>query len=194
VCSRRARKSGAAGRVLASPFQYYVDGGDNLRIEVVNANVGTVVSVLVRWWTEDGEIKPQRFDVTPFSDRTITRSDFSLGRGAIMNVTAFASGGFPHVGNTFVRVQLIRGLGGATLPIATLIQGYVTRTQDQSYPGSTLNLSTDTNVAPRAIVGTAPAAGAECLETVPTNAIWECCRSRRSCKQTRRSRRVIRRS
>jgi hypothetical protein len=165
--------TGAAGRVLPSPFQYYVDGADNLRIEVLNAAADVTVSVLLRWWNESGEIVPQRFDVTPTTDRALTRSDCALARGALMNITAFASAGAPIIGQTFVRVQLIRGLSGATLPIATLLQGYVTARQDLAYPGSPIRMSTEDAFPVRVITGTDPAAGVEIAETVPDGAVWE---------------------
>jgi hypothetical protein len=164
---------GAAGRVLPSPFQYYVDGADNLRIEAVNAEPGVTVSVIVRWWTERGEIVPQRFDLTPPPTRLVARQDCPLARGALMNITAFASAGTPPIGRTFVRVQLIRGLSGATLPIATLLQGYVTARQDLAYPGSPIRMSTEDAFPVRVITGTDPAPGVEIVETVPTGAVWE---------------------
>src|SRR4051812_32014952 len=90
-----------------------------------------------------------------------------------MNITAFASAGTPIIGQTFVRVQLIRGLSGATLPIATLLQGYVTSRQDLAYPGSPIRMSTEDAFPVRIITGTDPAAGVEIVETVPDGAVWE---------------------
>src|SRR5439155_18890058 len=99
--------------------------------------------------------------------------NYKLGKGAILNLTVFASAGAPLMGQTYVIVQLIKGLTGATIVLGTLLGGYLTATQALGWPGSPIISSTDGEGCTRLIVGTTPAAEANILETVPTGARWE---------------------
>ena len=158
---------------LLTPFQFFTDGTDNLRVEIVNSASGVTVTVLGRAVDESGKPKALQQTITPSDDRTVTRKDFALGAGALLNLSVFASSGSPLIGQTFVRIQLIRGLAGATLVVGTLLQGYVTAVQDLAFPGSPIRMSTEDAFPTRVIVGTIPAVGTEVSETVPTGARWE---------------------
>jgi hypothetical protein len=84
----------------------------------------------------------------------------------------FASAGAPLMGQTFVKVQLIRGIGAAAIVLGTILQGYVTASQAVGFPGSSIQDSFSVEPPPRVIIGTTPGLAQEILETVPTGARW----------------------
>lgn len=163
----------AGGRILPSPSEFYLTGEDRLRVVSCNALVG--VSLKVQWRTvnTDGDIVPNSEDHTPTTDRTVKTQDFELGTGSLLNVTVFANAGAPRIGQTYVMVQLVRGIGAAAIVLGTLLGGCVTQTQALGFPGSPILNSTDAGFVTRTIRGTVPAAGVDFSETVPTGARWE---------------------
>lgn len=163
----------AGGRAIASPLQFFTTGEDNLRIISVNTLAGVRLKLQGRRLTDAGKLEPFAYDHTPNSDRTVATDDYPLGIGAVMNLSCFATGGTPKIGQTFVIVQIIRGLGAAAIVLGTLLQGYVTSTQGLGWPGSPIQTSTEGPGYTRIITGTDPAAGANVSETVPTGARWQ---------------------
>lgn len=168
-----AQALGQNGRPLVEPGSFFVDGSYGLRINSWNSLAGVTVTVRMRFLGSDGRIRDNEWTHTPNTNRTKATSDFPLGVGFPLNITAFASAGAPLFGQTFVQVQLISGLGGATTLLATLLQDYLTAQQALAYPGSPIRSSLDGQGAVRYITGTAPAAGAQISEAVPTGARWE---------------------
>jgi len=162
----------AGGRVISSPFQFYVTGEDRLRVISVNSVSGVVVTVRWRFIDAAGKASANEQRHTPNSNRTTASNDYELGLGALLNLTAFASSGSPLSGQTYILVQLVRGIGGAAIVLGTLLGGYVTAVQHLAWPGSPIVRSTEGEPAIRAVTGTTPAAGAEIVETVPTGARW----------------------
>lgn len=174
VLTLKAPFVGNDGRPLIEPGAFFLDGNYALRINSWNALAGVVVTVRARIIrASDGELVDSSWDHTPNTNRTKATNDFPLPAGFILNVTAFASAGSPLVGQTFVQVQLARGLSGATLLLGTLLQDYVTSVQALAYPGSPIRSSVDGGGYIRSITGAAPGAGVEILETVPAGARWE---------------------
>jgi hypothetical protein len=84
-----------------------------------------------------------------------------------------ATAGSPVAGKCFAIVELVRGRAGAVQPLGTLLEGYVSDVQRLAWPGSPLRSSVDTPGVSSIITGTDPAAGSECLDTVPAGARWE---------------------
>ena len=160
------------GRVISSPFQFYTTGEDSLRILSANSVAGVTLKIQARFVDSFGKIQANSWDHTPNADRSIAATEFEMGVGALLNLTVFAGSGAPMIGQTFVIVQLIRGSGVAAIVLGTLLQGYVTTQQAIGWPGSPIVSSTDGEPAIRTILGTAPAAGVEISETVPTGARW----------------------
>ncbi len=168
-----ATSQAARDRIVATPFQFYLDGSENLRVRVWNSLAGVTVTVRVRFVNDLSKLNWQEYKLTPTSDRAATSLDFPLGGGIISNVVAFASSGTPVIGQTFVQVQVVVGSQAAAPVYATVLQGYVTAGQNLAYPGSIITSSLDGGGYVRFVNGTAPAAGAEISETVPTGARWE---------------------
>jgi hypothetical protein len=161
-----------AGRLIPSPLQFLTTEDDNLRVVSLNAKAGVTIAIQGRRLNPDGKAVPFTYVHTPNTDRTAKTTDFKFGAGAVLNLTVFVSGGAPMLGQTYVLLQLIRGLSGATIVIGTLLGGYVTATQALGFPGSPIQSSIEGGGYARQLTGTTPAAGAEVNETVPTGARW----------------------
>lgn len=163
------------GVVIPSFAQFAVTGEDNLRVITVGAVGGITCEVHGRFLdVASSTVLPFRYTIPVSSNRTVTQQDFPLGLGYILNLTAFTTGTpAPILGQAYVLVQLIRGLGGATVLLSTLFAGYITNTQPLGWPGSAITPSTVGEPTLRAITGTTPAPGAEVSETVPSGARWE---------------------
>lgn len=163
----------AGGRVITSPFQFVTTGEDHLRVLSFNSAAGVRLKIRGRVVPVAGPIEPLERDHVPNTDRSVVSSVIPLQAGAVLNLTVFASSGAPLVGQTYVMVQLIRGLGAAAIVLGTLLAGYVTAQQHLAWPGSPIESSTAGEPAVRTVSGTVPAAGAEFSEIVPTGARWE---------------------
>lgn len=161
------------GRLLPSPSQFYLTGEDRLRVVCCNSKAGVILKVQWRTALFSGEIVPNSETHTPTSDRTVYTEDLELGTGSLLNITVFAAAGSPLIGQTYVMVQLVRGVGAAAIVLGTLLAGYVTTTQALGFPGSPILSSVEGGAAYRRITGTTPAAGAEISEVVPNGARWQ---------------------
>ena len=165
--------TGAANPILAAPWVF--TGEDNLRVVILNSQPGVVVALDGRFVEEKAPTTtlPLTQTFVPTANRLPTTFDFPIGVGFLLNVSVVVTSGSPLVGQTYVMVQVIRGLGGATLVLGCLLGGYITAMQHLAYPGSPIQSSTDGEPFVRVVSGAAPAAGAEFLETVPVGARWE---------------------
>lgn len=162
-----------AGRVISSPFQFYTTGDDHLRITSFNSLTGVRLSLQMRGVDNSGNVYATQREHVPNTDRTAKSTVVGLPPGAVMNVAIFASAATPQLGQTFVIVDLIRGLGDNAIVLGTLLQGYVTSAQRLAWPGSPIQSSLEGPGALRVIVGTTPAQGAEVNEVVPAGARWQ---------------------
>lgn len=161
------------GRILPSPTNFYLTGEDRLRVVVVNSLSGCAVRTQWRTANPKGDTVPNSQIQTPTSDRTVSSIDYELGVGSLLNVTVFAEGSTPRIGQTYVMVQLVRGIGGAAIVLGTLLAGYVTSTQAIGWPGSPIVSSIEGPGFVRTFTGTTPGPASEFNETVPTGARWE---------------------
>ena len=160
-------------RVVPLPAQVFLTGTENLRITSWNSLVGAVITIQGRYFDANGDSTAFQFVHTPSANRLPTTQDFPLNTGAIANVVVYVSSGNPLPGQTFVQVSLIQGLSGATMPLGTLIQGYVTAQQVLAWPGTPLQDTLSGGGYVRSIINPAPGVGLNPTITVPTNARWE---------------------
>jgi hypothetical protein len=163
----------AGNRVIASPFQFAVDGTDNMRLSVANSLAGVVVALDGRFLDDAGVITAFHHTFTPTADRMVTSKVLALGKGFVLNLTCYASEGAPRIGQTFVKLDVIRGFSGATIALGTMLQGYITTKQALGWPGSPITSSLDGGGYGRAFVGSDPGPGTQIVETVPAGARWE---------------------
>jgi hypothetical protein len=169
----RLRPQQIEGGGLLSPFQFLTDGDEHLQLDAWNSQVGAVIALVGRAFDVKGGFIKFEHSLRPLSDRTLSREQFLLGPGALVNLSLFLSSGFSEIGQTFVRLTLIKGTGASAKTIGTLCQGYITAFQHLGFPGSAMRTSTEIPVVPRVITGTDPAAGVAISESVPSGAIWE---------------------
>lgn len=162
-----------AGALTAGPYNFEFSPDENLRLTSFNSLVGVTIAVRGRIKRPDQTIGDIAFEQVPNTDRTAKVTDFPIGPGYLLNLSVFASSGAPKIGQTFNRVQIIRGKSGATMPIGTLVQGYITSSQDRAWPGSPIETSFMGGGCVREILGTTPAAGNPVNEVCPTGARWE---------------------
>ena len=152
------------------PFPF--SGEDALRLTSFNSAASVVLSLEGRFENADGSISPFVRVQTPTTDRTSVSTTFPMGEGRLLDVQLRASAGAPRRGQCFAIVEVVRGLISSQVSLGALVQGYLTDTQRRGWPASPFELSTEGPGVIRSIAGTNPAAGAEILETVPTNARW----------------------
>jgi len=143
-------------------------------LQVSSWNMLASVRLTIRGYTRDvtDRVTPFEFAHVPTSDRAITSTIHPLPEGELLNATVFVTGAAPITGQTFVRLQLLRGRETSSVVLGTLAAGYVTAVQPLAFPGSGVKSSLKRPGALRAITGTDPAAGVEISETVPTGARW----------------------
>lgn len=163
------------GVVIPSFAQFAVTGEDNLQITTVGSIAGATVQVQGRFLDAlQGKTIPFSYPVPVAANRTATVKLFALGTGYLLNLTAFVTGpSSVLIGQVYVKVQMIRGLTGATYLLGTLLAGYITTTQALGFPGSPIMLSTEGEPALRTILGTNQGVGNAISEVVPTGARWE---------------------
>jgi hypothetical protein len=158
--------------VPSSSPAFETTGEDNIRVTSFNSASGVTITVRIRFIDRTGNIITQEYNHVPATDRTQTQTTHKLGDGWVINAIAFASAGTPLIGQTFVRVEVIRGISGAILPLAVLIQGYLKDTDSLAWPGSPVKNSLQGKGVIRAFLGTNPAAGNQIIEAVPTGSRW----------------------
>jgi hypothetical protein len=151
---------------------FFLDGADALRCTAFNALAGVELAIEGRYLDLEGQLRTFGERLVPNTDRSIASAIYTLGAGWLLNAHVRAVAGSPRVGQCFALLEIVRGRTGASSPIATLLQGYVTDTSRIAWPGSPIRPSIDGSGVLRSITGTDPAAGAEISETVPTNARW----------------------
>jgi len=162
----------AGGRIIASPFQFYLDGADNVRIEGWNSLTGVTLQVFGRFFRDDGTVQVFESSLPLTADRVRTVGTFPAVRGYLLNLTLSVIGATPKLGQTFGRVSIVRGFTGATIVVGTLLQGYCAANQALAWPGSPIQHTDEIEGYFRGISGTIPAAGQPINEVVPTGAHW----------------------
>jgi hypothetical protein len=152
---------------------FFATQDDTLRVTVLNGAAGVTLNIRYRGLDVQGRPPTSADTVIPATNRTASTTIVRLPIGWIFGGSIFAAAGSPVEGQCYVVVDLMRGEGTAATVHQTLAQGYVTTTKKLAFPGSPLLAPTEGPGALRAIVGTAPGAGVEISEVVPTNARWQ---------------------
>jgi len=163
------------GTVIPSFAQFAVQGEDNLRIVLAfTQSASVVVAVQGRFLDAlSGKVLPFEFSIALFGQTTPLTSDFALGTGYLLNLTAFvSSAGAVQIGQVYAVVEMIRGLGGATFLLATLVGGYITNGATLGWPGSPIKTSIEgqgflTTTAPNT-----PPAGSDISLQAPSGIRW----------------------
>jgi hypothetical protein len=162
-----------AGPPQSYPWLFTFTGEDVLEITSWNSAAGVRLTMQGRVHQPPNQLIPFQSSHTPATDRSPMTTVHTVPAGDLLNLIVYCDAGAPAVGQTFVRVVVRRGAGGAFVRLGMLIQGPVTANNARAWPGSPIVGSTEGEPYLRAITGTAPAAGSAILETVPTGARWE---------------------
>jgi hypothetical protein len=163
--------AGGGDAVVPAPFLF--DGSQSLRISSWNSQVGVVVAIAVRLLNLDGTVTPMTFSHVPTSDRAVKVQDYPIGKGALLTATVYALAGAPLLAQTFVQVSVIQGFQGATVPLATLAQAYVTAAQPVAWPGTPLRQSWEGPGALSLQSSQTSVPGVSQTLTCPTGARWK---------------------
>jgi len=167
--------AGAAGAAYAwhPHFPGIVARDDHqLRVSAWNAAAGVTLTIAGAMGRADGCVVPFVYTHIPNVDRSRSQQIFVLEAGVLLWCEVFGSAGAPIANQCYVRLELIQGREGATQSLATVLAGYVTANSPRTYPNDVVRRSVDERGTFRIVLGTAPGAGAEILETVPANTRW----------------------
>jgi len=155
------------------PWIYTFTGEDVVEVTSWNSAASVRLRIAGRVHGAPGKIVPFSATHTPATDRTATTTVITMPAGELLNAIVYAETGSPQAGQTFVRVSVRRGQGGAFERLGILIQGQVTANTARSFPGSVIQSPLEVEPYLRTIQGTTPAAGSFVSETVPTGVRWE---------------------
>lgn len=161
------------GALAAGPYNFQFTGEDFLRVSVVNSLTGVRVRVAYRTAPSPATTQTNETEIVPTSDRVVTVREFSVGVGYLLNVAVFAVSGGPSIGQTFAKIEVIRGQGASARVLGVVVADYLTANQPVAWPGSPIRNSLESDGFVRSFTGTDPAAGNDWSETVPTGARWE---------------------
>lgn len=158
--------------LIAAPGGFYLDAEHHLRLLSLNSAAGVTLTVTAQIMLASGEVVWFTQAHTPNTDRTSANTNVFVADGWLMNATIFVSGGSPRIGQTFARLDVIRGRTGAIITMASLLAGYVTAFDRLVWPQNAPRSSVAGRGVLRSVAGTDPAANTEISETVPTDARW----------------------
>lgn len=144
-----------------------------VRVTSFNALASVALTIRTRVLNPAGCVVDSADAQTPNTDRSAKTSLVRVDEGWLLDGQVSVSGAAPLLGQTFVVVEVVRGESTAAVPSRVLAAGYVTAKQPLLFPGRTIGSSHDGQGALRMITGTAPGAGVDLSETVPTGARWE---------------------
>ncbi|HKV99980.1 MAG TPA: hypothetical protein VJN96_09150 [Vicinamibacterales bacterium] len=157
------------GRVTPAAFPFYTTGEDNLRLVSYNGATGVGLQVVARTIDASGHPTPNVWPHTPNTDRTAASSDMPLSGTTLLNARVIVSSGTPKNGETYVELQMIRGIGPAAIVLGTVLAGYVTATSALGWPGSPIANSLEGPGANKTYLVTPQAPGVNWAYDVPSN-------------------------
>ena len=150
----------------------YFTGDDHLRLTSWNSLASVRITLSGRILDREGNVVAFSEVHTPNTDRTAAAETWRRSPSWLLDLSVGVTGATPLRGQTFVRLDVVRGMGGADIVLSTLLRGYVTSGQRLGWPGAPQEDPLDGQGALRSIGGTDPAANTEISETVPTGARW----------------------
>jgi hypothetical protein len=153
------------------PAGLYVTIDDALQLSLYCTLANAPVSIRLRLLLPDGTISINGWDVSSGPALQKNSFQFSLSEGYILSANVFTSASIGR-GQLYGVLQLNRGQIGSTLYGQTLTQGYITGQSSIYFPDGPLGYSLEGNGHLRSVTGATPAAGAECVETVPALSTW----------------------
>lgn len=158
------------------PSFVYVDVNSSLFVGVWSTDTNPAIEVQWKILTAKGEIilNDQVFKITA-APRIKQQFSVNLTEGFLLGVQVFVTQGAGQQaarGQTRAVLQLLSGSFASGILVQTLAMGMIDAHTPLGWPGLTYEPTATGPGFIRTILGTTPAAGAEVLETVPTNARW----------------------
>lgn len=158
---------------VAPPNSLYVSQDDTLYLIFIPSVGSVLMRTVIRLLTPEGDIKIMEYDYTTAGTRSPQGITANLGEGFILSVNIYTFTTNLQRGQCYVRFFFLRGLLNQAVLGQVVAQGYVTYNCSQFFPNGPNEPTVGGIGAIRTITGTAPAAGAEISETVPTGALWQ---------------------
>lgn len=157
---------------LPPPSPLYVTVDDVLRASAASSQANESITVSWRLLrASDGAIVYGQGTVAPGNNRAIVSQDFPLAEGFLLSVSCKAAVALTS-GATFLRLFLNPKVLGAGQPGYMLMSDYVTTQVSSGFPNGRLLSPTEGPGGLTQVVVANPAAGADWIFTVPTNATW----------------------
>lgn len=159
-------------RAVQPPTAVYLTENDFLQVIAEGSLAGTSLIIQGRFLNPDGRISyfSRRLAVT--SDRLLVNDSFILGECFLLGIIVYSTTPLPRA-TCYVKVSFAQGtIGAIGVYFETLLEGYVDGYYSPTWPMSVPEHEVSGFGYVRTVVGSAPAAGAEILESVPTNARW----------------------
>lgn len=158
---------------LSGPSPVYLSGEEQLRFQSVGNTTGLIVQVTGRVLRPDNTISPISFAHVPNSTRTTASTVVALSEGWLLGIEARVLSGTVPGNGLWGILDLVRGSGTNIIPLQALAWDFISAVDPLMWGGA-LNVGPlDGAGCLRAIVGSAPGAGNQISETVPTGARWE---------------------
>ncbi len=120
----------------------------------------------------DSHVRNFSFLFGPPGDGSLFSRTMPMGTGAILNLSVRTVDVGAVRGMCYLRVDVVRGTGPAAGVVGTLLSGYVSSGRGIAWPGSPLEDPMDGRGWHHLQQSAVPAAGADCVQTVPTQTDW----------------------
>lgn len=160
-------------RRAVQPVGLYVTFDDTLRVDVYcETNPGPLL-ICARILLPNGQLSVVT-RLQPLGAWTIRRlSVLQLLEGMLIDVSIFVDAALGSPVSAWVYAYLLRGAPGQQGLYTALGSCRLNAPITHLYPDAHFDVPTDGPGVPRVIVGSAPAAGANILETVPARVVWQ---------------------
>jgi hypothetical protein len=158
-------------KAVQPPSQIYVDVNDDIAVSCASSQVNERITVSYRLLRFDGELVLGQFQVAPASDRSVTTYLEGLAEGFLLSVSCRAAVATTR-GQTFLRVFLTNPVLGNGQPSYVLFSDYVTTQMSPAHPNGRVLAPSEGPGNIVQVFSPNPAAGADWVLIVPTNARW----------------------
>ena len=147
-------------KAFASPVQFLLTGEDNLRVTWISAADVTLHIQGRMLIASSHAVQAFDYRIEQVADYQSHSRVFALTEGVLLNLVATTEQLLVTPGILHVRVDIIRGLEGATQLLGTLLAGYVGSYGGRAWPGTPLETPLDGPGALKSYTSADPAAGA----------------------------------
>lgn len=148
------------GKVLATPFQFYVTGEDKLVLVTWSSKV-CVVAVEGRWWSAAGGIEAFRHTFTTNGTLQAEAHAMNVQAGFLLNCALTVASPVTFAGECFAQLVIGRGGGSTFIKLGIVLQGYIGTAKFLGFPGSPLEDSMSGSGAYQWAAVAAPAAATD---------------------------------